>query len=40
MNRRQFILSSVILVAGCNDTNRTESSLMIVDTHQYLWDLR
>lgn len=45
MNRRQFLLSSAILVAGCDHTihtgsNRIESNVSIVDTHQHLWNLR
>jgi len=45
MNRRQFLYTSAMFVAGCGDIvhtepNHPESNLSIVDTHQHLWNLR
>jgi L-fuconolactonase len=45
MNRRQFLCTSAMFAAGCDNILRTkpdhlESNLSIIDTHQHLWNLR
>lgn len=42
MNRRQFLVGSVVLAVGCQSNVRSrhpEAVRSVVDTHQHLWDL-